>query len=128
MDDLVERLSQGRHPVELSLRPEKTPAVLSACLDRGYVHVRFIGTRGGTELGIRLDKGQCEWRDQDVAARVGVMRLVGDLTLNYVPVRCTAEIDLSSYTGEGYLQPSEASGLKNTSKIEATGKTVAAGE
>lgn len=128
MDDLVERLSQGRHPVELSLRPEKNPATLSACLERGYVHVRFIGTRGGTELGVRLDKEQCEWRDQDVAAKAGVMRLVGDLILNYVPVRCTAEIDLGSYTGEGYLQPGEASNPNNSSKVEASGTTVSAGK
>jgi hypothetical protein len=105
MDELVERLSQGRHPVELSLRPEKSMAVLSACLDRGYVHVRFTDTQGGTELGVRLDKAASQWQATDLAAQEGTIRLVGHLSLNYVPVQCTAEIDLRNLTGEGFLQP-----------------------
>jgi hypothetical protein len=105
MDELVERLSQGRHPVELSLRPEKSLTVLSACLDRGYVHVRFTGTQGGTELGVRLDKAASQWQESDLATGAGTIRLVGHLSLNYVPVQCTAEIDLRDLTGEGYLQP-----------------------
>src|SRR5262249_51369068 len=105
MDELVERLSQGRHPVELSLRPEKNMAVLSACLDRGYVHVRFTDTQGGTELGVRLDKAACEWHEDNLATQEGTIRLVGHSSLNYVPVRCTAEIDLRNLAGEGFLQP-----------------------
>lgn len=105
MDELVERLSKGRHPVELSLRPEKSIAVLSSCLDRGYVHVRFTDTQGGTELGVRLDKAASQWSETDLAAQEGTIRLVGHLTLNYVPVQCTADIDVRSLTGEGYLQP-----------------------
>lgn len=105
MDELVERLSLGSHPVELCLRPEKSPQVLSACLNRGYLHVKFTGTNGGTELGVRLDRMASEWNDTDVAALQGTIRVVGDLTLNYVPVRCTADIDLSSLSGEGSLRP-----------------------
>lgn len=107
MDELVERLSQGRHPVELTLRPEKTMEVLSACLERGYVHVKFTGTRGGTELGVRLDKSASQWRDADLTGGEGRIRLVGHLSLNYVPVQCTADIDLRDLTGEGFLQPVE---------------------
>jgi hypothetical protein len=104
MDELVERLSQGRHRVELSLRPEKTMEVLKGCLDRGYVHIRFTETKGGTELGVRLDKAASEWHETDLSAQQGKIKLVGDLNLNYVPVRCLAEIDLSNLTGEGCLQ------------------------
>ena len=53
---LVERLSQGSHRVEASLRPDKTVQLLKECIDRGYVHIRFPDTRGGTELGVRLEQ------------------------------------------------------------------------
>lgn len=105
MDELVERLSQGRHPVELSLRPDKSMAVLAACLDRGYVHVRFLDTQGGTELGVRLDKAASEWPEANLTHQEGTIRLVGQLSLNFVPVQCVAEVDLRTLTGEGFLQP-----------------------
>src|SRR5687767_615485 len=38
---LVERLSSGRHPVEISLRPTKELSRFKECLERGYVHVKF---------------------------------------------------------------------------------------
>ena len=33
------------------------------------------------------------------------MTVVGDLTLNFVKVRCIADIDLALFTGEGHLEP-----------------------
>src|SRR5437660_9806464 len=78
-DNLVERLSKGTHPVEASLRPEKSVPALKECIDRGYVHIKFTETRGGTELGVRLDRDMVAFDDQ-----AGSVRLVGDLTLNYV--------------------------------------------
>src|SRR5260221_10372403 len=48
---LVDRLSEGEHPVELSLRPEKSVRFLREALERNYVFLRFTDTRGGTELG-----------------------------------------------------------------------------
>ena len=56
MDELVARLSAGDHPVEASLRPEKTIKALKECIDRGYVHIKFTETEGGTELGLKLDR------------------------------------------------------------------------
>ena len=53
-DDLVKFLSEGKHPVEAGLRPEKSVKLLKEAIDRGYVHVKFTDTRGGTELGFRL--------------------------------------------------------------------------
>ena len=103
-DDLVERLCQGQHPVEASLRPEKTAQALQECLDRGYVHIKFTGTRGGTELGVRLDPDSTDRSKADFANARGSIRVVGHLTLNYVPVRCVADIDLSSLSGTGHLE------------------------
>lgn len=47
MNELVQRLSQGEHPVEASLRPQKTAASLKESIDRGYVHIKFTQTKGG---------------------------------------------------------------------------------
>jgi hypothetical protein len=109
MDELVSRLSQGAHPVEVTLRPERTAAALKQRIDEfAYVHVKFTGTRGGTELGVGLDKELCNWRDADFDNGHGTLTLCGHLTLNYVPVRCIAEIDLATLSGTGYLQVIDA--------------------
>src|SRR5436190_5309242 len=38
---LVDRLCEGEHPVEASLRPEGTVNQFKEAIDRGYVHIRF---------------------------------------------------------------------------------------
>jgi uncharacterized protein YbdZ (MbtH family) len=102
---LVERLSTGRHPVEISLRPAKELSRFKECVDRGYVHVKFTGTRGGTELGVRLDKDGTDLSQADFAAGRGAAKLAGTLTLDFVKVHCYATIDLADLSGEGYLVP-----------------------
>lgn len=108
MDDLVQRLSAGTHPVEVKIRPEPTIDRLRECLDRGYVHIKFTETRGGTELGVALDRAASQWTEEQLAAQSGTIRLDGDLTLNFVKVRCTADIDLRDFSGQGRLTPVEA--------------------
>src|SRR5574341_399043 len=39
-DDLVKYLSEGDHPVEAGLRPEKTVKLFKEAIDHGYVHVK----------------------------------------------------------------------------------------
>jgi uncharacterized protein YbdZ (MbtH family) len=102
-ESLATRLSRGEHAVEISLRPERTGPALRAAVDRGYVFVRFAQTRGGTELGIRLDRGASDLSGADYDTPAGQVRLVGDLTLDFEPVRCIAEIDLATMTGRGRL-------------------------
>lgn len=101
---LVERLEQGEHPVEVTLRPEKTVDAFKACLDRGYVHIKFTDTRGGTELGVRLDPDASDLSKLDFQARRGTAHLVGSLTLDFTSVRCIADIDLSTLSGTGRLE------------------------
>src|SRR4051812_42834426 len=48
---LVERLAQGSHPIIASRYPDKSVRALKESIDRGYVHIKFTETRGGTELG-----------------------------------------------------------------------------
>jgi uncharacterized protein YbdZ (MbtH family) len=104
-DDLVSRLSKGRHPVESSLRPEKTAKALKDRIDLGYVHIKFTETRGGTELGVRLDREATDLSRADFENQVGMVHLEGELTLDYVKVRCIADIDLQSFNGKGHLVP-----------------------
>ncbi len=102
---LVQRLSEGDHPVEVSLRPEKTAKLFKEAVDRGYVHIKFTDTRGGTELGVRLDREATDLGNADFEGQTGRVRLAGGLTLDYVKVRLIAEIDLNTLTGKGHLDP-----------------------
>jgi hypothetical protein len=104
MSELVERLSSGRHPVILSLRPAPNVALLKESLDRGFVYIKFTGTRGGTELGVTIDRERTAVDRSALESRSGIMKVIGDLTLDSVPVRCIADIDLATFAGEGYLE------------------------
>ncbi|BDA68769.1 hypothetical protein CAL7716_029350 [Calothrix sp. PCC 7716] len=108
MNELVQRLSEGEHPVEASLKPEKTATALKESIDRGYVHIKFTNTKGGTDLGIKLDSKASNFNEADFDHQTGKVHLVGDLTLNYVKVRCIADIDLATLNGKGHLEPLEA--------------------
>jgi uncharacterized protein YbdZ (MbtH family) len=100
---LVERLSTGRHPVEISLRPTKDVARFKECLERGYVHVKFTDTQGGTELGVRLDAQHTDLSRADFVNATGTATLAGNLTLDFVAVHCHATVTLPDLKGEGYL-------------------------
>ncbi|HEV2961791.1 MAG TPA: MbtH domain protein [Candidatus Angelobacter sp.] len=104
MNELVKKLSQGDHPIEVRLQPERSAKALKECIDRGYVLIRFTDTKGGTELGVRLLKDACNL-DADFAQGTGRITLKGTLTLDYVKLQCAAEIDLASLTGQGHLTP-----------------------
>ena len=104
MNDLVKRLSEGNHPVEVSLRPERTVKLFKEMLDRGHVLVKFTQTRGGTELGVPLDKSRSDLTQANFDTESGKVRVAGELTLDYVPVRVVADIDLPSLQGEGHLE------------------------
>jgi len=108
VDELVARLSAGDHPIEASLRPEKTVKALKECIDRGYVHIKFTETKGSTELGVKLDRQASDLSKADFDTETGNIHLVGDLTLNYVKVQCIADIDLKTLQGKGCLVPLES--------------------
>jgi uncharacterized protein YbdZ (MbtH family) len=100
---LVEKLCEGDHPVEAGLRPDRTAKALKDRIDLGYVHIKFTGTRGGTELGVRLDKEVLDLSRADFENQSGEVHLEGELTLDYVKVRCIADIDLKTLAGNGHL-------------------------
>jgi hypothetical protein len=69
----------------------------------GYVFMKFTETRGGTDLGVRIDKEATDVSQAHFAEGRGLAHIEGTLTLNYVKVRCVAEIDLATLKGMGYL-------------------------
>src|SRR3954454_19887007 len=81
---LVQKLSEGDHAVEVGLRPGKTLKLFKEALDRNYIHVKFTETKGGTELGVRLDSTASDFKSADFDTQNGTVHLEGDLTLDYV--------------------------------------------
>ena len=104
MSNLVSVLCGQSHPVELSLRPDRSAAALRQRIEQGFVHVRFTGTRGGTELGVKLDRAACDLASADFESGEGSVRLSGHLTLDFVQIQCVADIDLTTLEGTGYLR------------------------
>lgn len=104
MSDLVQKLAQGEHPVEVNIRPTLNAKALKERIDDGFMHVKFTDTRGGTELSVRLDQSLSEL-NADFETGAGRVKLVGSLTLDKQKVQCVAEIDLRSFTGKGRLIP-----------------------
>jgi uncharacterized protein YbdZ (MbtH family) len=107
---LVDKLCEGDHSVEAGLRPEKTVKLFKEAIDRGYVHIKFSKTKGGTELGVRLDRDFCNLSEADFENGRGPVHLEGGLTLDYVKVRCVADLELATLEGTGHLVKVETKG------------------
>jgi hypothetical protein len=104
MKELVQKLSSSSHPVEVVLRPDRTSSALKQRIEEfGFVQIKFTDTKGGTELGVKLDKEACDVSAANFEQATGTIRLSGRLILDYVPVRCDAEIDLNTLGGTGRL-------------------------
>ena len=104
MSELVNKLSAGKHPVEAVLRPNRTPAAFKECIQRGYVHIKFTDTTGETELGVTLGTDGVDLQLADFETGQGQVTVRGSLTLDYVPVQCVAQIELSDLKGYGWLE------------------------
>jgi hypothetical protein len=103
MNALVQLLAQGEHPVEVGGTSPSLQEFQRRLEDMGYVFIKFTETRGGTDLGVRVDKQATNLSRANFAQATGVVHVEGTLTLNYVKVRCIAEIDLSTLHGTGHL-------------------------
>ena len=103
-ESLPVRLSRDSHPVELDLGATPTTQELLRQVETGYVHVRFTQTRGGTNLAIPLEPGIAERIAAQAGNGTGTVQVAGGLTLDYVPVRCVADIDLATFAGTGRLE------------------------
>jgi uncharacterized protein YbdZ (MbtH family) len=105
---LVDKLCAGNHEVEVGLRPEKTLKLFKEAIDRDYVHIKFIRTQGGTELGFRVDRAASDFSAADFENGKGTVHIAGNLKLDYVKVKCIAAIDLHTLAGTGHLVKVEA--------------------
>jgi uncharacterized protein YbdZ (MbtH family) len=103
-ESLPVRLSREPQPVELNLGSTRAIDELLRQVDTGYAHVRFTQTRGGTSLAIPLEPGIADRIKTQAALGDGIVQIAGSLTLDYVPVRCVADIDLATFAGTGKLE------------------------
>ncbi|GCE15693.1 MbtH domain protein [Tengunoibacter tsumagoiensis] len=103
MDDLVQRLSQGDQPVTVGGPKPSLEEFRKRVEEMGYVFIKFTATRGGTDLGVRIDRAATDLSKAFFDQATGVAHIEGTLTLNYVPVRCVADIQLESLEGTGHL-------------------------
>ena len=101
---LVDRLCAGEHRIVVSQRPEPSVKALKESIDSGYVRVKFTETKGGTELGFKVDKEASDLANANFEESTGKVRLVGGLTLDYTKVRVIAQIELSTLDGLGHLE------------------------
>jgi hypothetical protein len=104
MDRLVERLAVAGQDIVVG-GPSPTVEELHRRLtELKYVFLKFPGTRGGTDLGVRVTE-DTDLGAADFGNATGTVHIEGTLTLNFVPVRCVADIDLATLTGTGQLLP-----------------------
>lgn len=103
MDELVQRLSEGEHPVTVGGSQPSLEDFKKRVTDMKYVFIKFTDTRGGTDLGVRVDTSKTDLSQSDFAQATGTVHIEGSLTLNYVKVRCIADIHLSTLAGTGHL-------------------------
>lgn len=103
MDDLVQRLSEGNHAVTVGGPKPSLEEFKNRVQDMGYVFIKFTETRGGTDLGVRVDKSATNLSQANFDQGTGTAHVEGTLTLNYVKVRCVADINLTTLHGTGRL-------------------------
>jgi hypothetical protein len=105
VNELVERLALTEQRVVVG-GPTPTLNDLQERIEAlGYVFIKFTGTRGGTDLGVTLDKAATLTSQADFTQGTGQVHVEGTLVLDYVPVRCIADIDLATLSGIGRLVP-----------------------
>jgi hypothetical protein len=62
-------------------------------LNQGFVFVKFLETQGETELGINIDNSLSVLNKADFDSGNGMLTLVGTCELDFIKVRCIAEIN-----------------------------------
>ena len=104
INELVQRLSEGKHEVMLEDRNDSYEDIKKR-IENGFVHIKFTQTKGtGTELGINVDLKNTNLNVVSFDKKEGMFHIEGTTSLNYSYVRCIADIDLTTKKGEGYLE------------------------
>src|SRR5215472_6846341 len=103
MDDLVQRLSEGDHPVTVGGPKPSLAEFRKRVEEMGYVFIKFTQTRGGTDLGVRVDKSATDLSHTFFDAATGIAQVEETWTVNSVTVRGVADIHLESLDRMGHL-------------------------
>ncbi|MFF2409367.1 hypothetical protein [Streptomyces sp. NPDC058092] len=103
MDELIERLSVEGQKVVVGGPSPSVEDFQRRITEMGYVFIKFPDSRGGTDLGVRVDEAATDLGKADFANGTGSVHIDGTLTLNTVKVRCVTDIELSSLSGTGHL-------------------------
>jgi core binding factor beta subunit len=102
MDELTGRLATDQ-PVAVGGSLHSLEDLRRRVEEIEYVFVKFTETRGGTDLGVSLDRAACDVSAADFDQGSGTIHVEGSLILNGDPVRCIADIDLATLKGTGHL-------------------------
>ena len=103
MDELVEKLVNGRHAIIFEPRTKELSEIKER-LDQGFVFVKFLETQGETELGISVDRKLTRLSEADFELEKGMLQLIGTCEVNFTKVRCNGERDLVTWQGKGSLE------------------------
>jgi hypothetical protein len=103
MNELVQRLSEGEHPITVGGPTPSSEELKKRIEDIGYVFIKFTANKGGTDLGIKVDRQATDVSRANFDQSNGQAHIEGTLTLNYTKVRCIADIDLTTLNGTGRL-------------------------
>ena len=104
MDELVERLAVPGHEVVIGGPSPSVEELHHRLTEQRFVFVKFPGTNGGTDLGLRVDDAATDLSAADFTNGTGTVHIEGTLTLNFTPVRAVADVDLASLRGTGHLE------------------------
>lgn len=103
MDNLVQCLSKGCHPVTVGGPNPSLTTFRNSIEDMGYILIKFTGTRGGTDLGMWVDINSTDLKQAHFDRRTGIAHVEGTLTFNNISLRCIADIELATLKGTGHL-------------------------
>ncbi len=103
MKNLVQYLSTGNHPIVVGGPQASSREFKKRLMELGHIFVKFTDTAGGTDLGVKIDKDATDLSQALFEQQKGTIHVEGTLTLNYVKVRCIADIDLATLQGIGKL-------------------------
>lgn len=99
----VSFLTQGWHPISCK-------SIYNSCQDvreaiaKHHFHLTFLDTEGQTCLSMTLNPQKTLLEEADFETGTGMIQLEGNLTLDFVKVKCLARITLPSLEGEGTLE------------------------
>ncbi|WP_079978231.1 MbtH family protein [Parachlamydia acanthamoebae] len=74
---------------------EKSPIDFQNSINKGFVYFNFPNTKGGTSVRVRIDNAVADSSDS--------MHLEGSFILDYVHLKCIAEVSLSNLKGSAFL-------------------------